>query len=96
MNHMNHPQAFAISIAGVLLHAVPDRAGEVRAQLEQLPGVEIHAVTPEGKMVVTVDESGERMSGENVMRLYEIDGVLSAAIIYHQYENNAAAQETSE
>lgn len=84
----------AISVAGVLVHARPERIEQVQVRLKQLPGVEIHAVTPEGKLVVTVEESDGRLTGENVMRLYEIDGVLSAAMIYHHFENDAAEQET--
>lgn len=84
----------AISVAGVLVHAAPAHIARVEEQLTQLPGVEVHAVTPEGKLVVTVEESEGRMTGENVMRLYEIDGVLSAAMIYHHFENDAAEQET--
>lgn len=95
MNPVPIQEASAISIAGVLVHASPERLGAVQMQLSQLPGVEIHAVTPEGKLVVTVDESDERMTGESVMRLYEVDGVLSAAMIYHHFENDAAEQETS-
>jgi nitrate reductase NapD len=95
MNESPNHEASAISIAGVLVHASPERIGTVQMQLAQLPGVEIHTVTPEGKMVVTVDESEEQTSGESVMRLYDIDGVLSAAVIYHHFENDAAEQETS-
>lgn len=95
MNESRNHEASAISIAGVLVHASPERIGTVQMQLAQLPGVEIHTVTPEGKMVVTVDESEERTTGESVMRLYDIDGVLSAAVIYHHFENDAAEQETS-
>jgi nitrate reductase NapD len=95
MNEVINQEASAISIAGMLVHASPERLGTVQMQLAQLPGVEIHAVTPEGKLVVTVDESEEQVKGESVMRLYDIDGVLSASMIYHHFENDAAEQETS-
>jgi nitrate reductase NapD len=95
MNESMNPGATAVSIAGVLVHARPDRIDAVQTQLTQIPGVEIHAVTPEGKLVVTVDESEERTTGESVMRLYDVDGVLSASMIYHHFENDAAEQETS-
>ncbi len=95
MNESMSQDVSAISIAGVLVHANPERLAAVQMQLAQLPGVEIHAVTPEGKLVVTVDESEERMTGESLMRLHEVDGVLSASMIYHHFENDAAEQETS-
>ncbi|WP_127478343.1 chaperone NapD [Sulfurivermis fontis] len=96
MNEALSQDATAISVAGVLVHAAPAHIERVRAQLTQLPGVEVHAVTPEGKMVVTVEESAERMTGETVMRLYDVEGVLSAAMIYHQFENDVTEQEASQ
>jgi nitrate reductase NapD len=95
MNESVNQGSSAISIAGVLVHTRPERIDAVRTQLTQLPGVEIHAVTPEGKLVVTVEEDDERMTGETVMHMYDIDGVLSAAMIYHHFENDAAEQEAS-
>jgi nitrate reductase NapD len=85
-----------ISIAGLLLHARPEQLASVRARLERLPGVEVHAVTPQGKLVVTVDEQEGQAVGESVMRLHRVDGVLCASMIYHHFENDAAEQEISE
>lgn len=88
--------ASRISIAGLLLHARPELLTSVQAQLALLPGVEVHAVTPQGKLVVTVDEQEGQAVGESVMRLHRVDGVLCASMIYHHFENDAAEQEISE
>ncbi|HXK29251.1 MAG TPA: chaperone NapD, partial [Candidatus Binatia bacterium] len=45
-----------MNISSLLIHAQPQRAEHVRAQLEQLPGVEVHAVTEEGRLIVTVEK----------------------------------------
>lgn len=85
-----------MNIAGVLVHANGKRIDEVRTRLISLPGVEVHAVTPEGKMVVTVEEDDEQMSGDTVMRIHDIEGVLSAALIYHHFDNDVTEQEASQ
>lgn len=75
-----------MNISGIVVHARPERAEAVRAALLELPGVEVHAVTDEGKLVVTIEEPDERTSGETAMRFHDIEGVLSAAMVYHHCE----------
>jgi nitrate reductase NapD len=76
-----------MNISGVIVHARPERIHDVRMALERLPGVEVHAVTETGRLVVTVEEGEEQTSGRASMELHNIDGVLSAAMIYHHYED---------
>lgn len=90
MNEAAHQTSPMISISGMLVHARPERLEAVRTSLAAMPGVDVHAATPEGKLVVTVDESDDQMKGESLMRLHEIEGVLSASMIYHHFENDAA------
>lgn len=90
MNQSQPQKTELISIAGMLVHANPERLEAVQQHLTHLPGVEVHAVTPEGKLVVTVDESETQTRGESLMRLHEIEGVLSASMIYHHFEHDAA------
>jgi nitrate reductase NapD len=81
-----------MNISGVIVHARPERTHEVRAALERLPGVEVHAVTDNGRLVVTVEEYGAS-DGRANMELHNIDGVLSAAMIYHHCEDEFESSE---
>jgi len=46
-----------IEVCGVLVHARPERVGDVRGVLASMPGVEVHGVTDEGRMVITLENT---------------------------------------
>ena len=81
-----------MNIAGVVIHARPEKLAGVEAQLLELPGVEIHATAEDGRMVVTVEDEESRL-GDTVMAFHNVDGVLSASLIYHHFEESEEAQQ---
>ena len=81
-----------MNIAGVVIHARPEKLAGVEAQLLKLPGVEVHATAEDGRMVVTVEDEESRL-GETVMAFHNVDGVLSASLIYHHFEESEEAQQ---
>ena len=81
-----------MNISGVVIHARPEKLAGVEAQLLELPGVEIHATADDGRMVVTVEDEESRL-GDTVMAFHNVDGVLSASLIYHHFEDSEAAQQ---
>jgi nitrate reductase NapD len=80
-----------MNITGVIVRAWPEHLAAVQAQLQVLPGVEIHAVTADGRLVVTVEDANDRRLADRIMSFNDMQGVLSAAMIYHHYDS---AQET--
>ena len=84
-----------MNIAGVLVHSRPERISDVRASISQLPGVEVHEVSEEGKIVVTVEEVQNSNLADVLTQFSLTDGVLSAAMVYHHYENDPSEQEAS-
>jgi len=44
-----------MNISSVIVHAKPTEIPSVRGNLEQIPGVEIHAATDDGKFVITIE-----------------------------------------
>lgn len=75
-----------MNISGLLIHAQPQRAENVSARLEQLPGVEVHAVTADGQLVVTLEGNGEQEMAQTFDRLKAISGVNAATLVYHHSE----------
>lgn len=76
-----------MNIAGILIHAHPDHIASVREHLLSVAGVEVHAVTDTGKIVVTLDEEDSRAAADKLLSLQDIPGVWSAAMIYHHFED---------
>jgi nitrate reductase NapD len=50
----------------------PGRREEVRAQLARLRGLEIHAETPEGRFVVTVEDTAAGSAADTVVQLHRL------------------------
>ncbi len=74
-----------MNISGVLVHIRPEQVSAVKSQLENLTGVEVHATTDDGRLVVTIeDDTGPMIHKMN--SFHEIDGVLSASLIYHHFD----------
>lgn len=71
-----------LHITSLVVHAAPKRAPGVSAAIAAMPGAKVHAMTPAGKLVVTLEAGtgGEILSQVNAIQ--RTDGVLSAALVY--------------
>jgi len=70
------------NICGVMVHAVADKRLQVENILTQSEGVEVHANSEEGKLVVTVESDDNHYVADTIMGFKDIEGVLSASMIY--------------
>jgi len=70
-------------ISGVLVHAKPGKTDRVKAQLQALPGVEIHHLTDDGRMIITVEAEAAAPVADLVARFHDLDGVINASMVYH-------------
>lgn len=77
-----------MNITGVIVRAWPEHLAAVQAQLLDQPGVEVHAVTGDGRLVVTVEDANDHQLADRIMRFNDMQGVLSAAMIYHHYDSD--------
>ena len=75
-----------MNISSLLIHVQPHRAEDVCAQLEQLAGVELHAVTAEGRLIVTVEKSDDLEMERALEQLAAIPGVDATTLVYHHSE----------
>lgn len=82
------PAAGIENVCGVLVHARPERLELVQADLAALPGVEIHAATAEGRLVVTVEDAAGQWASATITRFNDIEGVLSVALVYHHFDSD--------
>lgn len=74
------------NVCGVLVHARTEERFAVRERLEALPGVEVHVVGDEGKLVVTVEDTDETLAGPTIEHFNKVPGVLSVALAYHHFD----------
>lgn len=82
-----------VNISGIVVHAHPDHLPVVQTGLCGLDGVEIHAVSPDHKMVVTIEASDDRATTDCFEHIRQLPGVLSASMVYHHFEEDAALEQ---
>ena len=84
-----------INISGILVRAWPDELAAVRGRLEGIPGVEVHAENEKGNLVVTIESENIQSTAETLTTLQNVEGVLSASLVYHQEEQQPEKLEVS-
>lgn len=75
-----------MNISSLIVDVQPAALSTVRHELKRWPGVEIHAATTLGKIVLTVETESDADTTDTFARIGAIDGVMSVALAYHQIE----------
>ena len=76
-----------MNISGVLVKAYPQHLLSIEEVLKQMDGVEVHGNNEDGRMVVTVEQDSANSISDTLVQIQDVPGVLSAAMIYHQFED---------
>ena len=77
-----------MTICSMVLHARPEKAELVCEQLGKQAGVEVHANTEDGRLIITIDHPDRTYCSETMMQMHNLDGVLSAALVYEYHEDH--------
>lgn len=80
-----------MNICSMVVHTRPGRVEDVVGTLATWEGVEIHGGTEEGKLIVTVERPERSLQSEAMMQMQNVDGVISAALVYEYHEEPEAA-----
>ena len=56
---MTQPDSHSFSVAGLVVHVMPELCSAVSATLADYPGVEVHQKDASGKLVVTIEEAAQ-------------------------------------
>ena len=80
-------------IAGIMVYAHPAHLDTVRMAIEAMTGAEIHAISDAGKLVVTVEAPTSRAIAAQLTCLHQLEGVLSATLVYQHNEDAAVMYE---
>ncbi len=83
-----------MNISSIIVNPAPGQAEAVRARLTQMPGVEVHAMADDGRMIVTVETDGDGAMVTAFEAINRTEGVLSASMVYHQTESDPDVQIT--
>jgi len=81
-----------MTICSLVVQALPDHLEMVSQSLTSMDGVEIHAKTDEGKMIVSIDHPSRSYCGNTMTEMTRIDGVMSASLVYEYQEDLEEAE----
>jgi nitrate reductase NapD len=75
-------------VSSVVVQARPAALDAVSAAIAALPGAEVHAVDPVGKLVVVITADSERTIGEHVRTINAMAGVFTASLVFHAIDED--------
>lgn len=75
-----------MNISGVLVKAYPENLVTIQEILATMNGVEVHGNNDDGRIVITVEDVSANNITDTLTEIQAVPGVLSAAMIYHQFE----------
>ena len=76
-----------LHIAGIVVHVLPESVQQVVESISGWPGVEIHATSRDGRLVVTLEAPGAREIAARMDDIRHLGGVLSASLVYQHNES---------
>jgi len=85
-----------MNICGILVNTRPENITAVTERLVSIPGIEVHAASDEGQMVVTLEEFEQDATAEKMLGIQKVKGVISASMIYHHCEDEALGEEVAQ
>ena len=87
---MSSPPEDEVHVAGLVVHAYPEAVPGVERALREIAGAEVHAVSRDGKLVVTLEATSGGAIADAMVRIQTLDGVLAAALVYQHTETASA------
>ncbi len=75
-----------MNVIGVLVQTTPEREAEVGTRLAEMPGVEVHASSGDGRLVVTATDVGDRFASDALMAMNHVPHVVGTSLVYHAFE----------
>lgn len=73
-----------VHIASVIVQARPGRATALIDYLEQWPSLDMHAGSPTGKQIITMEGSHYKALLDHIDTITNLPGVLSCNLVYHE------------
>ncbi len=71
-----------MNISSVVIRAHPQGLADLSARLSAMPGVEVHGENPEGRLVITLEDTDVTRAADAYVALHDVPGVLCATLVY--------------
>lgn len=81
-----------LHISSFIVHVRPETLAAAARRIECLNGAEIHQRLDTGKLIVTLETSGTHELLQRLDIINGLPGVISTALVYHQWEMASEAE----
>lgn len=85
-----------IHIAGIAVFSTPANAESVAASIRAIPAATIFVVTPDGKIIVTLEADSTKRTLDYMDAIRVLPGVIDVAMVYQHAEPVSAFEEEIE
>ena len=85
-----------MNISSAIMYIAPERIYEACEALLRMSGVEIHARSAEGKVVVTLEDDDTNTAADKYVALHGLPGVASVAMVYQYSDDESVDTEEVE
>jgi len=77
-----------MNISSAIVYCRTEQAAALCAWLAKQAGVEVHAATADGKLVISIEADDDRNAAATYEAIERTEGVLSMALVFQQTEPN--------
>jgi nitrate reductase NapD len=91
-----NPMREELHITGLVVQATPKRLDAVGTAIAAIAGAQVHAASPQGKLVVTLEAATASEMLAKVSDIRRTEGVLSAGLVYEHVDTLEAMNEDIE
>lgn len=78
-----------VHIAGIVIFALPEHITATKVNITSLPAAEIHAISTDGKLIVTLEAESTRHILDLMDTIRALPGVVDVALVYQHAEPSA-------
>jgi nitrate reductase NapD len=79
-------------MASLVVRARPECVERLQAELGALAGVTVHAVQPEGRIVITVEDGDGVYPAESIVSIHNLGGVIGVSLVYEYADDRSDSQ----
>jgi nitrate reductase NapD len=77
-----------MNISSAIIRTQATQVELLRGRLAEITGVEVYAVSDEGRFVVSIESADDQGTASVFEAILRLDGVLSASLVYSHFESD--------
>jgi len=82
-----------MKIVSLVLKFLPERADEVRAGIEAVPGASVANDAGDGRMIVVVEDGEGYSTADSIIKVHHVPHVMSVTLAYEYSDEGLEAQQ---